>query len=97
MIFERYSPGVDFIYQLSTIFSVTTLHSMHGLEVTDDQKEMLVSCLIEASRPEKLSESPPDMSDVPSLILCMSILETETNADKIRECVEGLSMAFMAL
>ena len=69
---------------------------MHGYEFEDSKKEMLVDCLLKASQPQRIESNLPDLQDVPSLMLCMQMLETDNNGDQIKEIVENLSMAYLA-
>jgi len=38
MLFERYSPQVDFGYQVSTVLALSLLHNFYNLPLTDSQK-----------------------------------------------------------
>jgi len=46
---DRYTPNIDFAYQLSTVMSLTTLQSFFDLTLTDVWKNKLVECLADAN------------------------------------------------
>ena len=55
MIFDRYQEvkkTLEFTYQVSAVHSFAYLHKMHAMELTDDQKDLLVEAL-SLSQPEE--------------------------------------------
>lgn len=93
MIMERYTPNIDFAYQLSTVISLTTLQSFFDLSLTDTWKNKLVECLSDADIAEQ--EGGAFISEVPNLIFCLNGLSTSENIDSLRGLVEGLSMVYL--
>ena len=48
MIFDKYEDvkkELDFTYQVSAIHSLAYLHKIHGMEISNDNKDMLVEAL----------------------------------------------------
>ena len=72
--------------------SITILTQFYDLKISDDQKERLVNGLTNINP----AEGGPFLSDVPSLVFCLHLLKTETNQDKLREVVEGLSLVYLS-
>ena len=77
MIMDRYTPNIDFAYQLSTVMSLTTLQSFFDLTLTDVWKNKLVECLSDANLAER--EDGAFISEVPNLIFSLHGLETKDN------------------
>ncbi len=57
MLFTRYEPkDVAFSYQLSTIYAITNLEQMHGMEIQEEYKDKLVEGLIHLAKAEDIGE-----------------------------------------
>jgi hypothetical protein len=72
-IFEKYEDAkktLEFTYQVSAIHSLAFLHKMYGLELSEDNKDLLVEAL-SLSRPE---ENGAILPEVPSLVFMLHAL-----------------------
>ena len=76
---DRYTPNIDFAYQLSTVMSLTTLQSFFDLNLTDVWKNKLVECLSDANIAEQ--DGGAFITEVPNLIFSLHGLETAENID----------------
>ena len=94
MIFDKYEAvkkTLEFTYQVSAIHSLAFLHKMYGLELTEDNKDLLVEALY-YSRPE---ENGAILPEVPSLVFMLHALLTEGNSDRMSDVVEKVSALYL--
>lgn len=94
MTFERYEEAkksLEFTYQVSAVHSFAYLHKMHSFELSDAQKDLLVEALAQ-SRAEDATQM---LTEVPSLVFMLHILQTEYNRDSLIEAVAKLSGLFL--
>lgn len=70
-LFDKYNPEqVELTYQVSTIHALTMLHRFYGLELRDDQKDLLVKGLLNVD----LEVETSNLTEVPSLVFCLHLL-----------------------
>lgn len=93
MIMDRYTPNIDFAYQLSTVMSLTTLQSFFDLTLTDVWKNKLVECLALTDIAEQNGGA--FVGEVPNLIFSLHGLETAENVDQLKSLVEDLSTIYL--
>jgi hypothetical protein len=94
MIFDKYEAvkkTLEFTYQVSAIHSLAYMHKMFNLDLTEDNKDLLVEALYHA-KPE---ESAAILPEVPSLVFMLHALQTEGNRDQMVEVVARLSGLYL--
>lgn len=72
MIFDKYEEkkgNIEFTYQVSAIHCFAFLHKMYNLELSDDNKDLLVGALV-----GKFPEDGSILTEIPSLIFMLHLL-----------------------
>ena len=79
MIMEQYNPAeIDFSYQVITVLSLSILAKFYNLQLTDEQKDKLVSGLALVGTSQVAGDG-SFLPEIPSLVLCLHLLQTESN------------------
>ena len=74
MIFDQYEPeNIEFVYQVSTVLSLSILTKFYGLELTGDQKDKLLDGLLLLEGSANLGDG-SFLPEVPSLVFCLHLL-----------------------
>ena len=95
MIMEQYNPAeIDFSYQVTTVLSLSILAKFYNLQLTDEQKDKLVNGLALVGTSQVAGDG-SFLPEIPSLVLCLHLLQTETNKSQLVEAVNNLSMLYM--
>ena len=98
MIFDRYDPSqIEFAYQVSSVLSLSILTKFYGLELTNEQKDKLVDglALIGTQDGGALAGDGSFLPEIPSLVFCLHLLQTETNRERLAQVVNSLSSVYL--
>ena len=96
MIFNQYDPAqVEFAYQVSTVLSLSILTKFYGLELISDQKDILINGLLLLNSQGGNMGDGSFLPEIPSLVFCLHLLKTETNAQNLAAAVNNLSMVYL--
>lgn len=96
MIFNQYDPAeVEFAYQVSTVLSLSILAKFYGLGITSDQKDKLIDGLLLMNSSGGNMGDGSFLPEIPSLVFCLHLLKTETNAPNLAAAVNNLSMVYL--